>query len=90
MRSSPADKLSVDEVPLEDIHVEDVQVERVGLHAVELAICTHFGLTLIEVGLGARLAIQLLNVVRARVEQIAVVGLLVTRREASKDQDVLV
>ena len=87
---SPTDELAVDEVPLEDVHVEDVQIKRVRLNAVELTVAANFRLPLIEVALRARLAIELLNVVRARVEQIAAVCLLITSREASKDQYVLV
>lgn len=67
-----------------------MEVEGVGFDAVELAIGTHLGLSLIEIGLGASLAIQLLYVVRACIEQVAVVRFLITRREASKDQDVFV
>lgn len=40
--------------------------------------------------MGARLAIQLLYIVSACIEQIAVVCLLIARSEATKDQDVLV
>ena len=87
---SPAYEFAVNEVPLEDVHVEDVEVERVRLNAVQLAICANLGLTLVEVRLSARLAVQLLDVIRPRVEQIAVVCLLVARSEAAKYQDVLV
>ena len=74
---SPANELSIYEVPFEDVHVEDVQVERVGLHAVELTVGAHLWLTLVEVRLSACLAVQLLDVVRCCVEQIAVIRLLV-------------
>ncbi len=68
-----------------------MQVERVGLHAVELAVGgAYLGLSLVEVGLRAGLAVQLFDVVGAHIEQVAVVGLLVRGREAAEDQDVLV
>ena len=89
-QSSPANELAVNEVPLKDIHVEDVQVERVSLHTVQLAVCTHLGLPLVEVGLSARLAVQLLDIVGRNVEQVAVIRLLIRRCETAEDQDVLV
>ena len=58
---SPAYVLTVDEVPLEYIHVEDVQVKTVGLNAVEFAITSNLGLSLIEVGLGSGLTVELLD-----------------------------
>ena len=67
-----------------------MQVERVCLYAVQLAVGADLGLPLVKIGLCARLAIQLFDVIRARIEQVAVVRLLVARREASKDEDVLV
>ena len=67
-----------------------MQVERVGLHAVEFAIGAHFGLSLVKVRLGTGLTVQLLNVIGRRVEEIAVIGLLVGGGEASKDQYVFV
>jgi len=67
-----------------------VQIEGVGFHAVELPVGTHFGLALVEVRLSPGLAVELLNVVGARVKQVAVVGLLVTRGESAEDQDVFV
>lgn len=87
---SPTDEFAVDEVPLEDIHVKDVQVERVGLDAVELAIGAYLGLPLVEVRLRACFAVQLLDIVRSSIEQVAMVRLLVTCSESTKDQDVLV
>jgi len=45
---------------------------------------------LVKVRLRSRLAVQLLNVVCASVEQVAVVRLLVARCEAPKDENVLV
>lgn len=87
---SPSNEFAINEVPLEDVHVEDVQVERVGLHAVEFAIGAHFGLSLVKVRLGTGLTVQLLNVIGRRVEEIAVIGLLVGGGEASKDQYVFV
>lgn len=90
MSVSPANEFTIDKVPLEHIHIENVKVERVGLHAIELAICTDLGLPLIEIRLCACLAIQLFDVICARIEEIAVICLLVTRREATEDQDVFV
>ena len=48
------------------------------------------GLPLVEVGLRAGLAVQLLYLVALHVEEVAVVRLLVRGREAPEDQDVLV
>lgn len=88
---SPPDVLAVDEVPLERLHIEDVQIQRVRLHAVQLAVGrTYLWLSLIEIALRARLAVELLDLVAAHVEQVAVVGLLVASREASEYEDVLV
>ena len=87
---SPADELSINEVPLEHVHVEDVEVKWICLDAVELSISTDLRLPLVEVWLRACLAIQLLDVVRASVEQVAVVCFLITRGEAAEDEDVLV
>ena len=88
---SPADEFAVDEVPLESLHVEDVQVQRVRLHAVELAVGrADLGLPLVEVGLRAGLAVELLYLVALHVKEVAVVRLLVRGREAPEDQDVLI
>ena len=87
---SPANEFAVDEVPLEDIHVEDVEVEGVRFNAIQLAIGADLGLALVEVRLSARFAVELLDVIRPRIEQVAVVCLLVARSEAAKYQDVLV
>ena len=62
-----------------------MQVERVRFHAVQLAVAALLGLPLIEVRLSTRLAIELLNLIRVHIEQIAVVGLLVARRKSAKD-----
>ena len=68
-----------------------MQVQRVRLHAVELAVGrADLGLPLVEVGLRAGLAIQLLYLVALHVEEVAVVRLLVRGSEAPEDQDVLV
>ena len=87
---SPTNELSVDEVPFEDIHVEDVQVERVSLHTVQLTIRTYLGLSLIEVRLCSCLAVELLNIIRSRVEQVAVIRLLVGCGESTKNQYVFI
>ena len=47
--SSPADELAINEVPLEDVHVENVQVQGVRLDAVQFAVSSNLGLSLIEV-----------------------------------------
>lgn len=76
-RKSPPDVLSIDEIPLEHVHVEYVQVQTVGLNAVQFAISTNLWLPLIEVTLSPGLAVELLNFRARRVEEVAVVGLLV-------------
>ena len=86
---SPADVLAVDEVPLERLQVEYMQVERVRLDTVQLAIASLLRLPLVEVRLGARLAIQLLDLVRVHIEQVAVVCLLVARCETTKNDHVV-
>ena len=58
---SPAYVLTVDKVPLEYVHIEDVQVKTVGLDAVEFAVTANLGLSLIEVGLGSGLTVELLD-----------------------------
>ena len=67
-----------------------MQVERVGLNAVQLAVSSDLRLALVEVRLSARLAVELLDVIGACVEQVAVVRLLVASCEATEDEDVLV
>ena len=47
--ASPANELAVDEVPLKHVHVKDVQIKRVCFDTVEFAVCTDFGLPLIEI-----------------------------------------
>ena len=86
---SPTDILSVDEVPFEGFQVENVQVQRIRLHAVQFAVGSFLGLTLVEVALGSRFAIQLLDFVRVYVEQVAVVRLLVGGGEPSEDDHVV-
>ena len=54
-----------------------MEVQRVGLHTVELSVCAYFGLPLVEVTLRARLAVELLDFVGSRIEQVAVVRFLV-------------
>ena len=66
-----------------------MQVQRVGLDAVQLAVTTLLRLSLVEVGLGPGLAVELLDLVSVNIEQVAVVRLLVTRSEASKDDHVV-
>ena len=67
-----------------------MQVQRVCLNTVQLAIRSNLGLSLIEIRLGPRLAVELLNVICRRVEQIAMVRLLIRCCEPTKDQDVFV
>ena len=67
-----------------------MQIERISLNAVQLAISTDLGLSLIEITLSSCLAIELLNVVRTRIKQVAAVRLLITRRESTEYQNVLV
>lgn len=88
--SSPADELAVDKIPLENVHIEDVKVKGIGFDTIEFAITADLWLPLIEVALRARLTVELLNIVRACVEQVAVIRFLIRCREATKDQDVLV
>ena len=68
IKGSPSNILAVNEVPFENVHVKDVQVKGVGLNAVELTIGSYLWLALVEVGLGPRFAVQLLNFVRVSVE----------------------
>ena len=67
-----------------------MQVKRVCLHAVQLTVGADLWLSLVKIGLCARFAIQLFDVVRARIEQVAVVRLLVARREPTEDEDVFI
>ena len=67
-----------------------MQIQRVGLNTVELAVSSLLGLALVEVALSARLAVQLLDFVGMNVEQVAVVGLLVGSRKASKDNHMVI
>ena len=67
-----------------------MQIERISLNAVQLAISTDLGLSLIEVTLCSCLAIELLNVVGTCIKQVAAVRLLITRRESTEYQNVLV
>ena len=82
---SPANEFPIDKVPFEDIHVENVQIKRISLNTVQLSICSNLGLSLIEVGLSPSLAIQLLYVVSRRVEQVAMIRLLVRCRESAEN-----
>ena len=66
-----------------------MQVERVGLNAVQLAVSSDLRLALVEVRLSARLAVELLDVIGACVEQVAVVRLLVRGSETSEDDHVV-
>lgn len=54
-----------------------MQVQAIRLHTVELAISADLRLSLVEVALGARLTVELLDLGAARIEQVAVVRLLV-------------
>jgi hypothetical protein len=46
-----------------------MQVERIGFHTVELSICgSDLGLSLVEIGLCARLAIELLDLVALHIK----------------------
>lgn len=74
---SPANEFAIDKVPFKHVHVEDVKIERVCLNTVEFAVATNLRLPLVEVALCAGLAVELLNVVRTRVEQVAMIRLLI-------------
>ena len=90
MSSSPANESAVNEVPFEGIQIEHMQVQGVCLNAVELAVGSKLRLSLVEITLCTRLAVKLFNLIRVNIEEIAMIRFLVTRREASKDQNVLV
>ena len=55
-----------------------MQVKGISLYTVDLVVCSKFGLSLIKVRLGPRLTVQLLNFIIGHIEQVAMVGLLVT------------
>ena len=65
-----------------------MKVEAICFNAVKFSIAPHLRLPLVEVALGSGLAVQLLDLIAAGVEKIAVVCFLVAGSEPSKDQDV--
>ena len=68
-----------------------MQIERVSFNTIQLSVgCTNLRLSLVEVRLGPRLAIQLFYLVALNVEHVTVVRLLVRGGEATENQNVLV
>jgi len=66
-----------------------VEVQGVGFDAVDLAVGADFRLSLVEVGLSAGFAVQLFDLIRLNVKQVAVVRLLIRGGEPSEYKDVL-
>ncbi len=67
-----------------------MEIETVRFDTVEFTVSAYLWLALVEVALGASLAVQLFDFIRRSVEQVTVVCLLVRRGESAKNQDVLV
>ena len=67
-----------------------MQVKRISLNAVEFAIAADLGLSLVEVTLSTCFAVELLDIVRACIEQVAVICLLVRCSKSTEDQYVLI
>ena len=68
-----------------------MKIKGIGLNTVELAVsCAYLWLSLIEIGLGTCLAIQLFYLIRANIEEITVIRFLVRSCKTAEDQDVLV
>ena len=66
-----------------------MQVQRVRLNAVKFAVDSSLGLPLVEVRLGSRLAVELLDLIRVYIEQIAMICLLVRCCKSTKDDHVV-
>ena len=66
-----------------------MQVKGVCFHAVQFAINTSLGLSLVKVTLCSCLAVELFDLISVNVEKIAMVCLLITSGESSEDNHVV-